>query len=99
MRRAIQITEQALDDVIDAVRVGLTERQIANVLTQALLRRGAEGLAFEPLIQSGPNTALPHATAGERVIQSGDVLLLDFGVTVDWLQQRHHAHVCGGTSR
>ncbi len=83
MRRAIQITEQALDDVIDATRAGMTEHQIANLLTQALLQRGAEGLAFEPLIQSGPNAALPHATPGERVIQAGEVLLLDFGVTFD----------------
>ncbi len=83
LRRAVQITEQALDDLIDAVRVGMTERRIANLLTQALLQRGAEGLAFEPLVQSGPNAALPHATAGERVVQAGEVLLLDFGVTVD----------------
>jgi Xaa-Pro dipeptidase len=83
LRRAIAITERALDDVLDTVRTGLTERQVANLLTQALLQRGAEGLAFEPLIQSGPNAALPHATAGERVIQSGDVLLLDFGITLD----------------
>jgi Xaa-Pro dipeptidase len=82
MRRAAQITEQALDDVIDAVRAGMTERQVANLLTQALLQRGAEGLAFDPLIQSGPNSALPHATPGERVIQAGELLLLDFGVAV-----------------
>jgi Xaa-Pro dipeptidase len=81
MRRAVEITERALDDVLDAVRVGMTERQIDNLLTQALQQRGAEGLAFEPLIQSGPNSALPHATAGERAVQAGDVLLLDFGVT------------------
>ena len=48
-----------------------------------LLQRGAEGLAFEPLIQSGPNAALPHATAGERIVQTGEVLLLDFGITLD----------------
>lgn len=83
LRRAIQITEQALDDVIGAARVGMTERQIANLLTQTLLQRGAQGLAFEPLIQSGPNAALPHATAGERIVQAGEVLLLDFGVTVE----------------
>ncbi|HTP08275.1 MAG TPA: Xaa-Pro peptidase family protein [Anaerolineae bacterium] len=83
IRRAIEITERALDDALDAVRAGMTERQIANLLTQALLQRGAEGLAFEPLIQSGPNAALPHATAGERVIQAGEVLLLDFGITLD----------------
>ena len=83
MRRAVAITERALDEVLDAVHAGMTERQVANLLTQALLQRGAEGLAFEPLIQSGPNSALPHATAGERVIQPGEVLLLDFGVTFD----------------
>lgn len=81
MRHAIEITEQALDDVLDVIRVGLTERQIANELTIALMRRGAAALAFEPLIQSGPNAALPHVTASERVIQSGEVLLLDFGIT------------------
>ena len=83
LRRAIRITEQALDDVSDVVRAGMTERRIANLLTQALLQRGAEGLAFEPLIQSGPNAALPHATAGERAVQAGEVLLLDFGITID----------------
>ncbi len=83
MRRAIAITEGALEDVVAAVRAGLTERQIANELTRALLRHGAEALAFEPLIQSGPNSALPHAIAGERVIQAGEILLLDFGATLD----------------
>ena len=83
MRRAIVMTEQALDDVLGNVHAGLTEHYLANELTLALLRRGAEALAFEPLIQSGPNTALPHALPGERMIQAGDMLLLDFGVTVD----------------
>lgn len=83
MKRAIAITQQALDDTLDVIRAGLTERQVANELLVALMRRGAEGLAFEPLIQSGPNAALPHLTSTERVIQAGDVLLLDFGVIVD----------------
>ena len=83
LRRAVQIAEWALDDVIDVVRAGMTERQIANNLAQALLQRSAESLAFEPLVQSGPNTALPHATAGERAVKAGEALLLDFGVAVD----------------
>ncbi len=83
MRRAVKITEQALDDVLDVIRIGMTERQVANELLIALLRRGAESIAFEPLIQSGPNAALPHLTSTERVIQPGEVLLLDFGITID----------------
>ncbi len=83
MRRAVAVTEQALDDVLSVVRIGMTEHQIANELTLALLRRGAENLAFDPLIQGGTNSALPHATATQRVLQAGDLLLLDFGVTLD----------------
>lgn len=83
MKRAIAITEQALAQVVGLVRAGLTERQIANELLAALMRHGAHGMAFDPLIQSGPNTALPHLSATERVINSGDVLLLDFGIVVD----------------
>jgi Xaa-Pro dipeptidase len=83
MRRAIAITEQALDEVLQVVRVGMTEHAVATELTLALLRGGAEGLAFDPLIQSGPNTALPHVSASERVIQAGEMLLLDFGITSD----------------
>jgi Xaa-Pro dipeptidase len=83
MRHAIQITEQALDDAVDVIRAGMTERQVANELLMALMRRGAEGIAFDPLIQSGPNAALPHLTSTERVIQSGEGLLMDFGIVVD----------------
>ena len=83
MRRAIQITEDALDDVVGIIRAGMTERQVANELLMALMRRGAEGIAFDPLIQSGPNAALPHLTSTERVIQAGEGLLMDFGIIVD----------------
>ncbi len=83
LRHAVAITEQALDEVLPLVRAGMTERTVANELLQALLRAGAEGLAFDPLIQSGPNTALPHVSASERVIEGGELLLLDFGITLN----------------
>lgn len=83
MRKAVVITENALAHVLEVIRPGLTERQVGAELTLALLRGGAESLSFEPLIQSGPSSALPHYIVGDRVINSGDILLLDFGVTVD----------------
>jgi Xaa-Pro dipeptidase len=83
MRKAVAITENALAHVLEMIKPGMTERQVGAELTLALLRGGAESLSFEPLIQSGPNSALPHYVVGDRVIHRGDILLLDFGVTVD----------------
>jgi Xaa-Pro dipeptidase len=83
MRKAIAITEHALAHVLEMIKPGMTERQVSAELTMALLRGGAESLTFEPLIQSGPNSALPHYIVGDRVIGRGDILLLDFGITID----------------
>ena len=83
MRKAVQITENALSGVLDTLKVGMTEKQIAAELLVNLLKGGAENLPFEPIVISGPNTALPHATAGSRTLQNGDLLLFDFGVNVN----------------
>jgi len=79
MREAIRITEAALRLTIDQVRPGQTELEVQNILHAEMLRAGAHGLGFDPLILSGPRAALPHATAEGRAIQSGDCLIFDFG--------------------
>jgi Xaa-Pro dipeptidase len=82
MRRAIAISEAALAQVIPQIRLGMSERHIAHLLSEALAAHGAEAFAFEPLVLSGENTALPHGTATERPIREGDLLLFDFGAKV-----------------
>jgi Xaa-Pro dipeptidase len=82
MRKAIAITEAALEATLKQVRVGMTEREIANELLLEMLRGGAENLPFEPIVLSGPNSALPHGVPTDRAVQSGDMLLFDFGVSV-----------------
>jgi len=82
MRRAAHMAEDALRRTLEAVRVGMTEKQIAAELLVNLLKGGAENLPFEPIIVAGPNSALPHAAAGDRPVQRGDLLLFDFGATV-----------------
>ena len=83
MRRRVESGETARNNSRYGIRAGRPGRQVASQGRSGRWRAGAETFPFEPLIQSGPNSALPHATAGERVIQSGDVLLLDFGVNVN----------------
>ncbi len=82
MRQAVAITESALEAVLADVRVGMSERMIANKLEQELRQKGAEGLAFDPAVASGPNSAVPHGAPGDRALSTGDLLLFDFGVTI-----------------
>ncbi len=77
---AVKIAETALEETLDTVRIGQTEKDIENVLTQALFRAGAEAHAFEPLVASGEHSARSHAAArAGAVIRDGDALLIDFG--------------------
>ena len=82
MRQAVAITEVALQATLAKVRVGMTEREIANVLLLEMLGRGAESMPFEPIVLTGPKSALPHGAPGDRRVGAGDLLLFDFGVNV-----------------
>lgn len=82
MRKAIQLSETALEETLAQVKVGMTERDIATILTDRLRVNGSEGHAFGPIVLSGEKSALPHGNAGERVLQDGDFLLFDFGGTM-----------------
>ena len=82
MRRAVAVTEDALRDVRGQLRAGMTEQEVAARLKIALLRAGAEGFSFEPLVVAGPNSASPHASPGEHQIAPGEPLIVDCGATV-----------------
>ncbi len=63
--------------------VGRTERAIAREVRDQLAAAGGEGVSFEVIAGSGPNGAKPHHTHGERVVERGDPVVLDFGTRVD----------------
>jgi Xaa-Pro aminopeptidase len=83
LRRAIEVAETALEEVVSSLSPGATERQIASQLTSAVLLGGGESVPIQPIVLSGPRSALPHGRPGERVVQAGDILLIDFVITVD----------------
>jgi Xaa-Pro aminopeptidase len=80
MRKAQEITDRAFSEVITRIKTGMTEKQLQAELIYCLYKNGGEGLSFDPIVVSGPNTSLPHGVAGDRVIQEGDFVTLDFGV-------------------
>ena len=79
MRKAQKITDKAFSEVITRIKAGMTELELQAELIYCLYKNGATGLAFDPIVVSGPNTSLPHGVAGERVIREGDFITMDFG--------------------
>lgn len=79
MREAIRRSEQALNNLLAWVQPGYTEREIARRLDEELMAQGCEGLAFGTLVQTGPNSALPHGHVTDRALQADDFLLIDYG--------------------
>jgi Xaa-Pro dipeptidase len=82
LRDAQEATDQAFEDILDRVAIGMSERGLARGLEDAMQRAGADGLAFEPIVAFGEQAAEPHHEPGHRLLREGDVIKLDFGALV-----------------
>lgn len=81
MKKAQAITDKAFAEVLPRIRVGMTELELQAELIYCMYKNGGTGLAFDPIVVSGPNTSMPHGVAGERKIQAGDFVTMDFGAS------------------
>ena len=79
IKQAQAITDAAFTHILDYIKPGLTEREVATELDYFVRRAGADGLAFPTIVASGPNSAIPHSVPSNRTLQQGDLVLLDFG--------------------
>ncbi len=79
MARACAITGWAFDQVVTRIRAGMTERELAVLLERAMVDAGAERPAFETIVASGPNGAIPHHTPTGRRFAPGDMITIDCG--------------------
>jgi len=80
MRKAQAIADKAFAEVLSRIQVGMTELELQAELIYCLYKNGGQGLSFDPIVVSGPNSSMPHGVAGERKIQKGDFITMDFGV-------------------
>ena len=83
MKKAQKITDDAFKAVLSFIRPGMTEQEIAARLVYEMLRMGAEKVSFDPIVAAGPNGSRPHAIPGDRVIEQGMFVTMDFGCKVD----------------
>lgn len=79
MIQAQRIAERALDEILNELCPGASEKEIAARIQYLMLHYGAENMSFDPIVLSGTNTSLPHGVPTDKEIQLGDFVTMDFG--------------------
>jgi len=79
LARACAITVEAFTEILVQIVPGRTERDLAVLLERAMIDLGAEALAFDTIVASGPNGAIPHHSPGHRAFEAGDLVTVDCG--------------------
>lgn len=82
IQEAATLAQDALASIVPGIHAGQSERAVAANLEAALRHRGSEWHPFPTIVASGPRAALPHARTSDRVLEPGDLLLIDFGAEV-----------------
>ena len=83
IKKACLITDNCFDYIKEFIKPGLTEKEIAFEIEKYMKTHGAEGLAFDTIVASGPNTSLPHAVPTDRKVEEKDIIQFDFGCKVN----------------
>lgn len=79
MRKAQAITDRVFGEILNELKPGVTEREIAARLTFLQMQYGAEKNSFDPIVASGRKGSMPHAIPDEKPIQAGEFVTMDFG--------------------
>ncbi len=82
MRQAQRITDEAFTEILNDIKPGVTESEIAARLTYIMASKGAQRNSFDPIVASGANGSKPHAVPGLSKIEKGQFVTMDFGCVV-----------------
>jgi Xaa-Pro aminopeptidase len=81
--KALELTEAAFEQAKAIIRPGITEKEAAWEIEKFLRQEGSEEMPFKIIVASGPNSALPHAQPTEKIIRSGETVLIDMGARIN----------------
>lgn len=80
IKKAADITAKVFTHILKAIRPGVSEKEIARLISKKIKEYGGDGKAFRSIVSSGKRSALIHGFATEKKIKAGDQVLLDYGV-------------------
>ncbi len=83
IKKAIKVAENALTKALEKFRPGMTEKEFAAILEYEMKMNGASKPSFDTIVASGYRGALPHGLASDKRIESGEMVVVDFGALVD----------------
>lgn len=83
LARAEAVGDAAFADILNILKPGMTELEAAAELEYHMKKHGAQGFSFDTIIASGVNSSMPHAVPGERVLEKGDFVTMDFGCMIE----------------
>lgn len=96
IRKAQEIAETALEELLPFIRPGVTEREIALELNRLMFQHGAEDLSFDTIVLSGANTSMPHGVPSDKKVENGEFVLMDFGAVWNGYHSDMTRTVCVG---
>ncbi|MGG4041459.1 M24 family metallopeptidase [Bacillus smithii] len=79
LKEAADIADAAFKHILDFIKPGITELEVANELEFFMRKCGATSSSFDTIVASGKRSALPHGVASDKIIEKGDLVTLDYG--------------------
>ena len=83
IKAAQEITDKTFSYILNHIAVGKTEKEIALEMEFFARKNGSDGIAFDFIVVSGKNSSLPHGVPGDKKLEKGDFLTMDFGARVN----------------
>ena len=96
IKKAQSIAEKAFDEILEFIKAGVTEREIALKLDFLMLSAGAEAVSFDTIVLSGTNTSMPHGVPSDKKVENGEFVLMDFGAVYNGYHSDMTRTVCVG---
>lgn len=97
MKKANSIAEKSFMELLNHVKVGKTEKELASLFEYIMAQNGSEGISFDTILLTGSHTSMPHGVPSDRKIEKGDFVLFDFGATYQGYHSDMTRTVCVGS--